>query len=164
MGVLGRRHSFGSSQLSPTIEHAFRSVTARRAITGLIVLALVVKLFVTTFSSPSKDLLFLQEQEAKGTRNPLRPIHILPEQPVLAKLYWYNDQQDNEQQGASIDYSDVVQRNTRKHFEYDLQHGYESYLLSDALVEGSWNKPAFMLAVLTQELLKPQGQRLRWLT
>jgi len=161
MGILGRRHS---SQLLSTIELAVRSVTARKIIAGLLVLALIVRLFLTTFSSTSKDLLFLQEQEAKGVRNPLRPIHTLPQQPILAKLYWYNDQQDVEQNGASIDYSDVVQRNTRKHFEYDLQHGYESYLLSDAFVEGSWNKPAFMLAVLTQELLKPESQRLRWLT
>lgn len=49
------------------------------------------------------------------------------------------------------------------HLEHALVHGSEVHVLCDKMVDGLWNKPAFILDILLKEMLKPESKRLEWL-
>ena len=49
------------------------------------------------------------------------------------------------------------------HLEHALVHGSEVHVLCDKMIDGLWNKPAFILDVLLREMLKPESKRLEWL-
>ena len=54
-------------------------------------------------------------------------------------------------------------RAIQTHEAHNRRYGYPLLLLRHPILEGIWNKPAYILAVLLEELRKPEGQRLRWL-
>ena len=54
-------------------------------------------------------------------------------------------------------------RAIQAHQAHNRLHGYPLLALRHAIVDGIWSKPAYILAVLLEELRKPDGQRLRWL-
>lgn len=54
-------------------------------------------------------------------------------------------------------------RAIQTHQVHNRLHGYPLLALRHAILDGIWSKPAYILAVLLEELRKPDGQRLRWL-
>lgn len=54
-------------------------------------------------------------------------------------------------------------RAIQTHQAHNRLHGYPLLALRHAILEDIWSKPAYILAVLLEELRKPDGQRLRWL-
>lgn len=49
------------------------------------------------------------------------------------------------------------------HLEHALVHGTEVHVLCDKMIDDLWNKPAFILDLLLQEMIKPESKRLEWL-
>ncbi|KAK2744273.1 hypothetical protein FQN57_004358 [Myotisia sp. PD_48] len=49
------------------------------------------------------------------------------------------------------------------HQEHSHRLGYPLFILREPLIDGVWNKPAFMIRLLLQELERPLDQRLEWL-
>ena len=49
------------------------------------------------------------------------------------------------------------------HMLHSLIHGNEVRVMCDPIVDDLWNKPAFILDVLMQEMLKPEKERLEWI-
>lgn len=49
------------------------------------------------------------------------------------------------------------------HLLHSLVHGTEVRVMCDPIIEGLWNKPAFILNLLMEEALKPIEQRLEWI-
>jgi mannan polymerase II complex MNN10 subunit len=49
------------------------------------------------------------------------------------------------------------------HLEHALVHGTEMHVLCDMMIDGLWNKPAFILDLLLREMIKPERERLEWL-
>ena len=54
-------------------------------------------------------------------------------------------------------------RAIQTHQAHNRRHGYPLLALRHAILDGIWSKPAYLLAVLLEELRKPDGQRLKWL-
>lgn len=54
-------------------------------------------------------------------------------------------------------------RAIQTHLAHNRLHGYPLLALRHAILEGIWSKPAYILAVLLEELRKPDRQRLKWL-
>ena len=54
-------------------------------------------------------------------------------------------------------------RAIRTHQAHNRRFGYPLLALRHAILDGIWSKPAYILAILLEELRKPDGQRLRWL-
>ncbi|OJD30651.1 galactosyl transferase gma12 mnn10 family protein [Diplodia corticola] len=57
----------------------------------------------------------------------------------------------------------TYERARRTHDLHNKIHGIRPLVLREELVEGLWNKPAFILSVLLDELQKPAESRLQWL-
>ncbi|KAI1515826.1 galactosyl transferase GMA12/MNN10 protein [Pyrenophora tritici-repentis] len=55
------------------------------------------------------------------------------------------------------------QRALKTHLLHALVHGTEVRVMCDAMVDDLWNKPAFILNLLMQEMLKPEKDRLEWI-
>ncbi|CAE7202992.1 hypothetical protein P3342_010989 [Pyrenophora teres f. teres] len=55
------------------------------------------------------------------------------------------------------------QRALQTHLLHALIHGTEVRVMCDAMVDDLWNKPAFILDLLMQEMLKPEKDRLEWI-
>jgi len=56
----------------------------------------------------------------------------------------------------------------RTHEAHNRRFGYPLYilrheLLNEGTLDGVWNKPAYLLGVLLEEMRKPAGERLEWL-
>lgn len=49
------------------------------------------------------------------------------------------------------------------HIKHALVHGTEVHVLCDKIIDDLWNKPAFMLNLLLNEMAKPESKRLEWL-
>ena len=58
-------------------------------------------------------------------------------------------------------------RALRSHETHNNRFGYPLIVLRhgllDGTLEGVWNKPAYVLAVLLEEMRKEEGERLKWL-
>ena len=54
-------------------------------------------------------------------------------------------------------------RAIQTHQAHNRRHGYPLLALRHAILDGIWSKPAYILAVLLEELRKPDRHRLRWL-
>ena len=54
-------------------------------------------------------------------------------------------------------------RAIRTHQAHCRRHGHPLILLRHAILDGVWSKPAYILAVLLEELRKPERERLAWL-
>ncbi|KAL1616777.1 hypothetical protein SLS54_008169 [Diplodia seriata] len=57
----------------------------------------------------------------------------------------------------------TYERARRSHDMHNRIHGITPLVLRQQLVEGLWNKPAFILSVILDELRKPKDERLEWL-
>lgn len=55
------------------------------------------------------------------------------------------------------------QKAFRTHLLHSLIHGTEVRVLCNAIVDDLWNKPAFILDLLMQEMMKPANKRLEWI-
>ncbi|KFA81215.1 hypothetical protein S40288_10188 [Stachybotrys chartarum IBT 40288] len=49
------------------------------------------------------------------------------------------------------------------HMVHSLVHGTELRVMCDSVVDDLWNKPAFILSLLLEEMLKPADKRLQWI-
>ena len=54
-------------------------------------------------------------------------------------------------------------RAIQTHQAHNRRHGYPLLALRHGILDGIWSKPAYILAILLEELRKPDGQRLKWL-
>ncbi|KAI9374064.1 hypothetical protein BJX61DRAFT_499936 [Aspergillus egyptiacus] len=57
----------------------------------------------------------------------------------------------------------VYQRAVETHKEHCRRLGYPLFLLQQEVLEGVWNKLAYISSLIVQELQKPEDQRLQWL-
>ncbi|KAL1634105.1 hypothetical protein SLS58_010803 [Diplodia intermedia] len=67
---------------------------------------------------------------------------------------------------VSVLYGDVdptYERALRTHELHNRIHGLRGLVLRDQVVDGVWNKPAYILSILADELRKPPAARLEWL-
>lgn len=55
------------------------------------------------------------------------------------------------------------QKAFRTHLLHALIHSIDVKVMCDPIVDGLWNKPAFILQILMQEMLKPAHERLEWI-
>ncbi|KAH0538100.1 hypothetical protein GP486_008800, partial [Trichoglossum hirsutum] len=53
----------------------------------------------------------------------------------------------------------IYERSVKTH----ARHGYPTQVLRNEIVQGYWNKPSFLLAVLVLELAKPPEERMKWI-
>ena len=54
-------------------------------------------------------------------------------------------------------------RAMQTHQTHNRRFGYPMLVLRHGILEGIWSKPAYLLAVLLEEMRKPEGHRLKWL-
>lgn len=54
-------------------------------------------------------------------------------------------------------------RAIQSHQAHNRRFGYPLLVLRHAILDGIWSKPAYLLAILLEELRKPEGHRLKWL-
>ncbi|TKX23058.1 galactosyl transferase-like protein 2 [Elsinoe australis] len=59
--------------------------------------------------------------------------------------------------------STTYQRSMALHERHNARFGYPMFTLGEEILPNSWNKPLWLLSVLTQELAKPVDERLQWL-
>ncbi|KAL4946093.1 hypothetical protein BDV06DRAFT_183114 [Aspergillus oleicola] len=57
----------------------------------------------------------------------------------------------------------VYQRAVATHKEHCRRLGYPLFLLQSEVLDGVWNKLAYLISLIVQELEKPEGERLEWL-
>ncbi|KAI9660515.1 MAG: hypothetical protein M1821_009866 [Bathelium mastoideum] len=57
----------------------------------------------------------------------------------------------------------LYERAIRSHKEHNKRHGYPQYVLDRQLTNGYWNKFAYLLHLVIQELAKPESTRIEWL-
>jgi len=51
----------------------------------------------------------------------------------------------------------------KTHERHSKQHGYEMHVLRRGITGGYWNKLAFLLKLVIQELEKPESERTDWI-
>jgi hypothetical protein len=51
----------------------------------------------------------------------------------------------------------------QSHRLHSMIHGTELHILCEPMVDDLWNKPAFILSLMLDEMLKPESQRLDWI-
>jgi hypothetical protein len=54
-------------------------------------------------------------------------------------------------------------RAIQTHQAHNRRFGYPLLILRHGILDGIWSKPAYLLAILLEELRKPNGHRLQWL-
>lgn len=54
-------------------------------------------------------------------------------------------------------------RALQTHEVHNRRFGYPMFVLRHQILENIWSKPAYILAILLEELRKPEGHRLKWL-
>lgn len=54
-------------------------------------------------------------------------------------------------------------RAIQTHEAHSRRYGYSMLVLRHRILDDTWSKPAYLLAVLLEEMRKPEGHRLRWL-
>jgi len=57
----------------------------------------------------------------------------------------------------------LYERAIRTHLQHSERWGHRFQVLREDLTSGFWNKPAYMLYSITQELVKPSRDRAEWL-
>jgi hypothetical protein len=57
----------------------------------------------------------------------------------------------------------VYVRSLISHERHAARHGYPMYVLSNEVAKGYWNKPAYILSLLVQELAKNPPERVQWM-
>lgn len=57
----------------------------------------------------------------------------------------------------------VWDRAIRSHHLLTLVHGMPMHVMCSQVIQGMWNKPAFILSILLDEMVKPAEDRLQWL-
>ncbi|KAH7055983.1 hypothetical protein B0J12DRAFT_709640 [Macrophomina phaseolina] len=57
----------------------------------------------------------------------------------------------------------VYERALRTHEVHNRIHGLRQYVLREQVVDGVWNKPAYLLSIMMDELARPAEARLEWL-
>jgi mannan polymerase II complex MNN10 subunit len=60
--------------------------------------------------------------------------------------------------GSNTEYQPALET----HLLHGLIHGHEVHVLCDPIVDKLWNKPAFLLKVTMDQMLKPESERLDW--
>ncbi|KAG6029329.1 hypothetical protein E4U41_000392 [Claviceps citrina] len=55
------------------------------------------------------------------------------------------------------------ERGMQSHKRHNRQHGYPMFIQRVQLMDGFWNKPAFVQYMVLRELRKPESERLQWL-
>ncbi|PNS19652.1 hypothetical protein CAC42_7496 [Sphaceloma murrayae] len=58
---------------------------------------------------------------------------------------------------------DLYRRSAALHERHDKRFGYRQYVLKERLIGGFWDRPLYIMSLITQELAKPEDQRLQWL-
>lgn len=89
-------------------------------------------------------------------QNPSSPYSSTTTMSKIAKVtmvYYQNTTND------TILYEDAL----RSHKAHNDQHGYLHHVLRRSLLSIQYSKPAYVLSVILQELVKPPGERLEWL-
>lgn len=166
MGVLSRRPASG---VPSSLAIVARVVFSRRVLLILMLVAFAVKLLGISWQTQNTDTtLFRTQQNAaffsgRKSEDALRPVEALSSRPTIAKLYWQWDTAGDRQNPDGSRVNELEQESIMQHFAYDKQHGIASYLLTSSMLDGSWNRPAYMLEILSQELAKPEDERLQWL-
>lgn len=61
------------------------------------------------------------------------------------------------------DTPDHYQKAIQAHYLYALIHNNPLHVLCDPVIDSLWNKPAFILSLILEELQRPHSQRLEWL-
>ena len=54
-------------------------------------------------------------------------------------------------------------RAVQSHQAHNRRFGYPLFVLRHGILDGIWSKPAYLLAILLEELRKPEAHRLKWL-
>ncbi|KAL8829324.1 MAG: hypothetical protein Q9191_002078 [Dirinaria sp. TL-2023a] len=54
-------------------------------------------------------------------------------------------------------------RAIQSHQAHNRRFGYPLFVLRHGILDGIWNKPVYLLAILLEELRKPEARRLKWL-
>lgn len=57
----------------------------------------------------------------------------------------------------------VYQRAVKTHQNHCERWGYPLFLLQTQILDGVWNKLAYLSSLIVQELEKPEAERLEWL-
>lgn len=167
MGVLSRHRSSALPSSLASIAHV---VFSRRILLVLMLCAFIVKLFsisrngVNFHTTPSiRTQLNAAFFSNRKPEDALRPVQKLPNIPTTAKLYWQWDTTGGRRNPDGSKVNELEQENIMQHFAYDKQHGIASYVNTGSILEGSWSRPAYILQILSQELAKPERERLQWL-
>ncbi len=54
-------------------------------------------------------------------------------------------------------------RGIQTHEAHNRRYGYSLLVLRHQILDDTWSKPAYLLAILLEEMRKPEGHRLKWL-
>ena len=91
----------------------------------------------------------------------------------IASSHTYNDDPTTKPRIGKVSVlfhskDEATTRAIKSHEAHNQRFGYPQLLLRHGLLDGgtfdaSWNKPAYVLAVLLEELRKPSPERLQWL-
>lgn len=57
----------------------------------------------------------------------------------------------------------IYQGALRTHEEHNRKFGYRMHVLRSGILDDVWTKPAFLLSLLLEELVKPETERVDWL-
>ena len=57
----------------------------------------------------------------------------------------------------------IYERSLQLHEAHSFQMGHPMFILRERILSGLWSKPAYVLAIILQELSKPEDVRLKWL-
>jgi hypothetical protein len=57
----------------------------------------------------------------------------------------------------------VYQRALQTHEEHSRNFGYPMHVLQSEILDDVWTKPAFLLSIILEELVKPKTERLEWI-
>lgn len=59
--------------------------------------------------------------------------------------------------------SPIYQGALKTHEEHSHKFGYRMHVLRSGILDGVWTKPAFLLSLLLEELVKPEAERVDWI-
>jgi len=59
--------------------------------------------------------------------------------------------------------NDIYERAIESHKRHNEIHGYSMHVLRRGVTNGYWNKYAYLLSLVVQELAKPAEERIEWI-
>jgi hypothetical protein len=59
--------------------------------------------------------------------------------------------------------SPIYQGALKTHEEHSRKFGYPVHVLRSGILDDVWTKPAYLLSLLLEELVKPKSERLEWI-